>query len=359
MSLPSLKFSIGATRDRSFDVVLRGMEDRARKSARIIGTEMSRAMAGRSRGGVVGSDIVRPQEQAARRTAQVHKRAALDAEQAWRRAAKNAAAQMERDHARAAQRMARQQERAMNQAFRRQARTAESMARRTSHRTTRFFWPNAPITSIARRGIGDLLRGVGVETHLGGLSARVAQGQQLAAAVSVQGYRAGAAGEAGRRVGPGTLQKEARAVGSEFAIATEEILAGQKAFVDLEGDLEGARNVTADMARLSKSQAANFTEVMHTAAKANQMFAEMPEYMGDTEKRTAAVNDLMHRLVYQGKVGSITMEHMAKHFAKLSGTAGQFESRDRMQTVLQLTGMAQMAEAGAAKNPAQATTWAQ
>jgi hypothetical protein len=352
-----IKIRVGASKDASIDRMFAQVEARARTAGRVVAQSLNNAFKGmgrqpatRGRQADPFAHVPAAARKAYGQAAKEARKASFDSEKYWTKSTRNAARDSEREWRRVSNEAAKLNARA--------ARAMDRFATRTSHRATRFFWPNMPITHVARRAAGDILRGAGVETHLAGIVGRLVRSEELATAVTTQAYRPGEKGFAGRRFPVATLQEEARGLGQEFAFSTEAILEGQKAFVDLEGDLEAARAISRDMARLAKSQNVDFKETMHTAAKANQMFASMPEYAHDTEKRFAAVNDLMGRLTYQGKVGSIVMEYMAKNFAKLSGIAGMFRGNP-MKAAVQLTTLAQIAEAGPAKNPAQATQMVQ
>jgi hypothetical protein len=255
-----------------------------------------------------------------------------------------------RQQARIARERARQERRAMKE--------RESFARRTSHRATRFFWPNAPVMSMARRGAMDIARGAGVETNFGSLMGRVVQTDKMARDLSIQAFREGEEGAAGQRVDPGKLREEARALGEEMSVATEEILRGQKAFVDLLGNLEGARALSPELARLARSQAVDFEDTMRAAGKIDSALASQAEYAGDVAKRNRVTLELMKGIVYQGKIGSITMEKMAKELPKLSGIANLFEGQTG-RNIGELTAIAQLAERGPAKNAATASTYTQ
>lgn len=292
----------------------------------------------------------RAEKQAAREKARTERQAARESERIARRAS--------RVRERIASQERRNVERLARRAAARQARTIDRFATRTSHRATRFFWPNMPATRMVRNVATDLARGAGVELNPSRFIERNVQAEEMARQLSVQAYRPGETGAAGKRVPGAQLAESARALGEEMSASTEEILRGQKAFVDLQGDLEGARNLTREMLTLSKGQGAVFEEVMHSAGKVNAMLSEQPEYAQDTGKRLATVVELMSRITSQGKVGSITLESMAKYLSTVSGMAGRFEG-PRAGTLMQLTGLAQMAEAGAAKSPAQATKWVQ
>ena len=240
---------------------------------------------------------------------------------------------------------------------RRASRELDRFATRTSHRATRFFWPNAPLAGMARRAGHDIMRGIGVDTTLSGHLQRVTGAEAAAQKLSVLGYRPGEQGGAGQRQDPKKLAGEARAAGEAFAMTTEEILAGQKVYADLLGNLEGARTITNDIAKIARSQGASFEDSMRVAGKLDSMYSNIPDYQDDQVKKNKAIIDQMRTLTYLAKVYSIPLETMADKIPVMTGVAGMFEG-DVNQNLIELMTLMQLAEKGPGRNAAEAATMA-
>ncbi len=82
-------------------------------------------------------------------------------------------------------------------------------ARRTSHRATRFLMPEAPIGSMVMRGLGDVARGLGVDTSISSLIGRGVGIESAATNLSNRGHIAGTEGPNGKVVAQTILQGEA------------------------------------------------------------------------------------------------------------------------------------------------------
>jgi hypothetical protein len=369
-----IRIKIGAALDQSVDAAFASLRTKAQRAGQQVARELSRGMSsGAGGGGAVRSPIERQAREAAKAHAaamRMIERQERDRASVTEREASRAARTEQRyfdERLRNSRKLAREQERASREGLRAQERAALSSARfqarnmdrfvtRTSHRATRFFMPNAPVMETMRRVGADVLRGAGVETNVQGYVARVVNAQKTLQDVAIQGYFPGSKGAPGKRVSVGELYGEAQSLGQKTGTSTEEVAGGLQQFVDLQGDLEAARASAEKLLILAKGQGAAFEDVMSSAAKANQMFAEMPEYMGDTEKRTAAVYEFMKRITQQGKVGAIPLKEMGKFLGRMTGMTGLTEG-DRMTSAIQLTTLAQMAGGGTAAGGAQASTW--
>jgi len=385
MAATHIRIRIGASLDASVDAAFDSVRKKAQRAGQAVARELGKGMAAGGRA-PAGNQLDRQARDAARAQARAlrqmeaeqrrHNRMmARDADQANREAtrsdlrrireaekAERQLTQTKAQEARKRTQQARQETRNAERAARAQARFNARMldrfATRTTHRASRFFWPNAPVTQTAKRVGMDILRGAGVETNLAGLVGNVRESDTIARSVAIQAYQPGEKGAAGTRVDPETLKRESLGVAKNFGIARTEVLGGLKSFVDMRGNLQGARDLMGDMAKLAKSQSADFTEVMHTAAKIDSALASQKEYANDTEKTYKTIRSIMMGVVYQGKIGSVTIEQMAKQIPKLSGIAAQFGG-DAGRNLLLLTTATQLAERGPAKNPATAATYVQ
>jgi hypothetical protein len=370
---------LGAGLDASVEQTFTAYERRAARAAKA--AERSSATSSNSTAVSAARMAGDAQERAAKKAARVREQEAKKAAKAEEKSAKDSSqtqlaeirriarerarehkrllsevAREERKASRERERRAKQEARNKAKAERESRREIDRLATRTSHRATRFMMPNMPLASVARRGANDFLRGAGVETNLSGLMSRVVESDKAARALSVKGYIKGAVGEAGKQKDPSVLREEARSLGEDMAMTTDAILEGQNAFVDLRGNLAGARDISREMAMLARSQGVSYRDIMYMAGKAEAMFEGQAEYAGDELKKREAIGSLMRTAVYEAKKYSIPVSEMAKELPKLSGIASQFEG-DVGRNLVALMGTAQLAEGGAAKNPATAATF--
>jgi hypothetical protein len=141
---------------------------------------------------------------------------AFRAEARARRAALRDEERALRDSIREHEKAERAKAKAAAAAVREQARASRELDRfatRTSHRATRFFWPNAPLASMARRAGHDIMRGIGVDTTIAGAFGRTTALEKSSAALSTAGYLPGTAGPNGTRRTTAELAGEARSLG--------------------------------------------------------------------------------------------------------------------------------------------------
>lgn len=362
---PPVVVRVGCALDTSVERSFGDLEKRAQKA----GERVRKAL--RSVGGTTGTKLDRTVVDSEQKKTRViegeaAKRARVFAkEAAERRRQLNAEERELRASSRAHERAARAKEKAAREAARatrtqareqeRASREMQRIATRTSHRATRFFWPNAPLASVARRGMRDVLTGTGVEANVGGMLQRVTGAEKTAQQMAVLGYRAGEEGPAGKRVSAKQLADEARQVGENFGMTTEEVLAGQKAFADLLGNLQGARDVTAEMGKIARSQGTDFEATMRVAGKLDSMYSNIPEYQNDQIKKNKAISAQMRTLIYLGKTYSIPLEDMAEKVPIMTGVAGMYQG-DVNKNFIEMMTLMQLAEKGPGRNVAEAAT---
>lgn len=292
----------------------------------------------------------REQEQSARRQEQAARRAARETERAEERKRR----ELQRT-AREAERQLRREQQARERAARR---AGESFARRTSHRTTRFLAPEAPLGSIALRTARNLAHGAGVQMDMGSMIGRTIEQEELATKISTKAFRPGQEGIAGTRVDPRELIKEARETAFATGGDTTETLQGLFAFTSQSGDLAAARASMESLAKLAKSQGADFEQTFFAAGKINNALEQQPEFMHDAQKRGQEIFKIMKLLIAQTKIGSVEFEKMGVQIPKIAGIAGLFQGgTDR--SLGQLATVVQVAEKGQAKDAALASTQTQ
>jgi hypothetical protein len=220
-------------------------------------------------------------------------------------------------------------------------------ADRTSHRATRFFMPNMPIMSMARRAGSEVLRGMGVETSIDGLVRRGVDIEKGATALSNRGFIEGAKGGNGQVVASDTLQGEARKAGKDFAINPVDIISAGHAFVGLTGDLDLWRKIMPGVIAQSKAFGVNQEDAAKSAA-------EFAAHIGDVPNKEKAVLDLLRVAGGQGKIGGVDFSDFAKYTAKAAAPAAMFKG-DKAENIGKLTALAEIAKMhGGASTPAMA-----
>jgi len=222
----------------------------------------------------------------------------------------------------------------------RASRELDRFATRTSHRATRFFWPNAPLASMARRAGYDIMRGIGVDTSLSGAIGRSTEMQRSATALSIAGYLPGTSGPNAKRVSAATLTGEARAVGDKFAMDPAAVIEAQDQFTKLTGDLDMARRMMGSLAGLSIASGASLQDMATAAGEVSNAFGDM----GSQEEKMKAIDQAMRSLAAQGKIGAVEMRDYARYMAHLGGTVGGFGG-DRATRLAQFGAMTQLAKA--------------
>lgn len=268
---------------------------------------------------------------------------AFRAEARARRAALRDEERALRDSIREHERAERAKAKAAAAAVREQVRASRELDRfaaRTSHRATRFFWPNAPLASMARRAGHDIMRGIGVDTTLAGAIGRGTSLQTSATALSTAGYLPGTTGPNAKRVSATTLTGEARAVGDKFAMDPSAIIEAQDQFTKLTGDLDMARRMMGSLAGLSIASGASLQDMATAAGEVSNAFGDM----GSQEEKMAAIDQAMRSLAAQGKIGAVEMRDYARYMAHLGGTVGGFGG-DRATRLAQFGAMTQLAKA--------------
>ncbi len=359
MAAPPIRIRIGASLDASVNRSFSAIEKRAQKAQGVVVRERQRSAKAEER---EAQRAAKAQEREAERGARAHERAAEREARAhersaarWLKSMEGARRKAEREldaKARAAERAAEREARAVERSHRRQG---QAFARRTSHRATRFLMPNAPMGTMALGHARSLARGAGVETDLGSVMGRTIGQEEMATKISNKAFRPGEAGAAGQRVDPAELTRQARNVAFDVGGDTTGMLNALFAFTSQSGDLQTARNAMLDLAKLAKSQGADFEDTFFAAGKINNALEQQPEFMHDSEKRAREVFKVMNLLIAQTKIGSIEFDKLGKEIPKIAGIAGIFTGSTET-SLGQLATILQVAEKGQAPNAAVAAT---
>ncbi|HMR80239.1 MAG TPA: hypothetical protein PKD61_34260, partial [Polyangiaceae bacterium] len=195
------------------------------------------------------------------------------------------------------------------------------------------------------------LRGAGVDFNLESDVSRSVDIQRTATRLSNSAYLPGAAGAAGVRQDPSSLMADATGISDRLKGTTTagEVLAGQSAFVAKTGDLQTARAVTEDLAKLSAAYGSNLEDVVDAAGDVSSVLGNIPN-------KAEAINSIMKSVAAQGKLGAVEMSDLATQMAKLTSAAVSFEG-DTGQNILKMTALTQFARSkGGAASATQAAT---
>lgn len=285
----------------------------------------------------------RAQEAAAQRAAKAQESATARAHAAERREIERTS----RAAARALRQEMAERSREAKRAYMGNASAGESFARRTSHRTSRFLMPEAPIGPMVMRGLRDVSAGLGIDFSVQGMVGRNVELERVATDLSNSGYQAGAAGPNGQRVDPRTLMAQARGIGGQFGIDANEVLSGLVQYQKIAGDLDTGRQNLYQMAALAKATGTNLGEM--AAATAN-----VSNGLGDIPNKAAVIDDVMRTIAGQGKLGAVEISDMAVQMARIAAAASNF-SGDRSTNIKQFGALAQIARAeGGAPSAAEA-----
>lgn len=383
-----VRFGVAAYLDRSVDVVFGNIERRAQRARDVVNRQLGAAGRGAMRGleaesGRASNKMIGD----ARRTEKEIERSFAQRVRAAERSMRQEQRlheRMLREQVRAAERAAREQERIQNywhrarsgserrrsleemraqRGFdrgqeREQRYLGRAMGYRTAYHGMVRYAPGALYRGA--RVAHDMLRGAGIETHVGAHVGNVVEAEQLAMKLSAKGYRPGEAGVTGKRVDPRELMSNARQLAKKHGLSTKEILEGQMKFTEKVGNLAGARAITTDLVKLSIGQGIDMGELGTAAGKIDSMLQIQKEYEGDAnaDKRRGATMALLRGMVLQSKIGSIESGDIARELPKLSGIAGMFQG-DVADNLTQLLTLTQWGDIGPAKNAATASTYAQ
>lgn len=211
-----------------------------------------------------------------------------------------------------------------------QTKRGESFARRTSHRATRFLMPDAPIGSMAMRGLGEAVRGAGVDLSIGGGVQRSVELQSAATQLANQeriatGKTRGAGhyAQLGRRVGDQTFSDPGGAVelAARFAATT--------------GTYDNLEEITPQLASLARASGAKFDEVGRAAGMVFQQMRDQPDAIQKTI-------DVMRTIIGQSAEGAVDMPDYASQLGRVAAGAFKFDG-DRSRNVAALSALTQIA----------------
>jgi hypothetical protein len=356
-----IKIRIGASIDVSVERAFASVEARAKKAEERIrqsveaGAKAQQKSSDKTTDGEVrnkrrilseAEKLARAQEKIAQRLEREQIRSAERTAKARERAEERAA--------KAAETAASRSEKAATRAAERKIRTehvaAERFARRTSHRATRFIAPDAPITSVAMRGLGQAVRGLGVDANISTLFSRVRDQSKMAIDLSNAGFLPNA--EEGnpnrKRVNHRDLVEQARGISGAYGIESEEALGAIGEYAKISGDLDASRKALDWMAKLSAATGTNLADMAAAAGNVDMQLGNIPN-------KGAAVEKIMRVIAGQGKLGGVEIRDQATQMARVAAAASKF-SGDRVDNIIKMGALAQIARGtGGAPSAAEAS----
>jgi hypothetical protein len=262
------------------------------------------------------------------------------------RAAERAARQETRDAAREIEARIKDEEKAAKKI----EDSRSKFAKRAAHRATNLVFGRHGALGMAGSVVGDLARGAGVDFSVAGMMGRAVSNQALAMNLSNQGYLPQEKGPNGLRVSSKLIEGEARATAQATGYSTEAILKGQTKFVDITGDMAGAR---AAMPNIAKLAGASNTD----PEKMAEAWANVSRHVGEVPNKAEKVYGLMKLIAGQGRLGSDEIKYMAPQLSKITAAADRYASKDKVKIIGELTAISQMAKAeGGAASSSQAAT---
>jgi hypothetical protein len=338
--LALLKYQIGIEGQDKLRNVMRSIETEAESNAR----------RGYTRDQRVGQQRVRIAQQSGDALAAAEQRTAAKLLAAREREERRAGERRERDEQRRVDRIRRYEERQNSQFFanrhRMEQRAARDMERARQNTANSVRSGAARVFSGTAGVIGGGIRAIGgVGALLGGIGVANAVQTQM----SEQAMASRLANQAGT---PGIKKELLREAQGVKGFTGAEVLSGMGSFVDLTGDLDTARALAQDMAKLSLSTGSSMENI--GAAAGN--FANNLKGIKDPGERALKIMEAMRALGGQGSVGAIELKDLAAGGAQIGAAAGQY-SGDATENIKKAGVLAQAARAeGGASSADEALT---
>lgn len=354
MAAPPIRIRIGASVDSSVEREFSNVEKRAKKSKDRIQKDSDKASEALKKSAEsTASKEIKEKERvsrAAERESQKQARAAEKAAEKVARDAQKSADKQIQAAERASAKIIKEQERAAKSAERASQRAQRQFAERTSHRATRFLMPNAPIGSMAMRGLGGAVRGMGVDANISTMFSRLGDQEKMAVNLSNAGYLPNAEeGNANRvRVDPDEIRKQTSGITAKYGISGEESLGAIGEYTKIAGDLNAARLALDGLAKLSLATGTNLADMAAAAGNVDMQLGKIPN-------KAKIVDDIMRTIAAQGKMGGVEIADFAVQMARVASAANKFEG-DTGENIKKFGALAQIARGtGGAPSAAEAS----
>lgn len=173
--------------------------------------------------------------------------------------------------------------------------------------------------SAPGRLAGDLLRGAGVDTSVGGQIGSSVNRELLANKIANAGWIESGRGPAGSetRADPKQLLAESYSIGDKTGFTSEQVLGGMDKFVGMTGDLKTARSSMEMFGKIAKANSMDLNEMMDSVARLSMA-------MGDVPDKGEAIVATFRTMAGQGHIGSVMMDELGANMGKLATRAGSF-----------------------------------
>lgn len=325
--MPTMKFRIGASVDRSVEAVFGNIEQRAKRAGTVVERSLNPTMkAGNGRGG--------PYRTAAKEAERSYQKINHAAEQSSRKQIRETE-RVRREMERGYKQLARVAETETRRQYQSEMRARDAFARRTSYQSLRNM---GQLGRIGVRAAGGIARGMGIDTSLQGGMRRGVEINSAAVGIANQERIA-----TGQSRGAAYYEQSARQIAGGLSIDPSKVMAGMRAFTGMTGEFGASNKMIGGLARISAASGADLGQ-MGSAAGAvyNQTH--------DIQSTLAVVRSL----AVQSAKGSIEMKDYATKIGKLAAPAANFAGGTSKNIEI-LSAMAQHA-APYAGGPAQAAT---
>jgi hypothetical protein len=281
---------------------------------------------------------VRAEREAAREAASI----ARELERERRLMVRRSEQEMLREH-REALRQRRREERETARQIARDTRELDRFSNRTSYHAARFLTPHVPIASVARRAVGGMFAGFGIDTTFAGAGRRNMELEDAAVAFSNQ------ARLAGQEVSPAEFEGRVRGVQKRLGLRGDDSAGALLQYQKMTGNAGEAFSLYEGLAERSARSSINFNE-LGTAA------GNISKALGDIPNKGKAVLDVLDTLTVQTTKGAIEMSDLQTQVAKFTAPARLIEG-DAGTNTARLAAMAQISrDIGGAASPQQAAT---
>jgi hypothetical protein len=239
----------------------------------------------------------------------------------------------------------REQQRGAHQAAmlaRLQGRELDRFASRTSHRATRFFWPNMPVASMARRAGSEVLRGLGVDPTISGA---IQRGVQLETSSVSAVQQARLAGD--KTTSSDEVQARVRQVSNDRRLGRDQTIGAVEAFQKKTGDLKMGLELLDAFALRAGATSTDLADFADAAG-------DVALNLGDIPNKAQAVLRVMDAVTVQGARGAVEVRDLATHMARLASVAPKFAG-STSDNMIKMGALAQLARAtGGAPSAAEA-----
>ena len=369
--MAAIQIRVGASLDRSTSTVFAQIQEQAKRANRAIADEARKAAKAEETAWKGAqrelARMEREKEREATKGAHARAAAAKAAAKAEETAAKDKVrammrldAEMTRYAEGQSRERARAEERAANDAARAWVRTREKQQKAAAAAAKASSGRGEAIAGMANRALlgagrfglsalSDMAAGAGVRFDMGSQFAAGADMESRATQLANAGYMPGTKGANGRRQDPSALINESFAIGNATGTAANDVMGGMQQFVGKTGDLESARAVMGDLAKLSKATGSSLEDMADAAA-------DVSNQLGDVPDKGARIKDVMMTIAGQGKLGAVEIKDLASQMAKVVASAQMFEG-DTGEGMKTLGAIAQETRAhGGAASASQAAT---